>query len=68
MSKAIAVNSEAAIKIATALETYEAEYAKFQSGTKIAAARARKALQEIRKVAADQRFTITDEKNGKAAA
>lgn len=49
--------------IKTLVETLESEYEKFDGGNKSAAARARKALQEIKGVAQELRLEIQEKKN-----
>ena len=45
-------------KISTALQAFEEDYAKFETGNHSAGVRARKALQEIKKLAGDARKSI----------
>ena len=54
---------EAHIKMKAAMETYVAENEKFEGGTKASAARARKALGEMGKLAKAKRAEIQDKKN-----
>jgi len=49
--------------IKTLVENLETEYGKFDAGNKSAAARARKALQEIKGVAQELRVEIQEKKN-----
>jgi hypothetical protein len=44
------------------VELFKAEYAKFERGTKVAGTRARKHLQNIKKVAQELRSLIQDSK------
>lgn len=50
-------------EIKTQFETYLAENEKFEGGTKAAAARARKALGELGKLAKTRRAEIQEKKN-----
>lgn len=54
--------------IKTALEAYEAEHAKFESGNNAAGTRARKALAELGKAVKARRNEITDTKNARKEA
>jgi hypothetical protein len=47
------------------VQTFSTEYSKFSSGNASAGTRARKALQEITKVARDGRKSIQEEKNSR---
>jgi hypothetical protein len=54
--------------IKTALEAYEAEHAKFESGNNAAGTRARKALAELGKAVKARRNEITETKNARKEA
>ena len=59
-SKKMSTNAE----IMEAIETYQAENAKFEEkGVKAAATRARKALMDLKKLATSRRQEIQDKKN-----
>jgi len=50
------------------VELFKSEYEKFERGNKAAGTRARKSLQEIKKIAQDLRTQIQEAKNTEAAA
>jgi len=50
------------------VETLKGEYEKFERGNKAAGTRARKCLQEIKKIAQDLRTKIQEAKNTETAA
>lgn len=54
--------------IKTALESYEAEHAKFEAGNSSAGTRARKALAELGKAVKARRNEITETKNARKEA
>ena len=59
--------SETAQQIADAFATWQTEDEKFVNGNGAAGTRARKALQEIAKLAKTRRAEITEEKNSRKA-
>jgi hypothetical protein len=60
--------SEIATKIAEAFEAWQTEDEKFVNGNGAAGTRARKALQEIAKLAKERRAEISEEKNARKEA
>jgi hypothetical protein len=60
--------SENITPIKTLVETYAAEATKFYGGNNAAGTRARKALQELTKLAKIERKSITEAKNARKAA
>ena len=56
------------VSITTALESYNAEHQKFESGNSAAGTRARKALAELGKAVKARRNEITETKNARKAA
>jgi hypothetical protein len=60
--------SESVTKLVEAFETWQTEDEKFVNGNGAAGTRARKALQEIAKLAKERRAEISEEKNARKEA